>query len=462
MSDRPTCSSRLRRITPLIFLTPVCTFLSLVLMLQAESSPPRRSTAGTLTQDQLSPVELAVAAGDRDWIRRHAWRVLESVVGSEDLPTLATWEKSWASRESLVDDKFLQPSSLGPSRQLGLEMRKDFIKTYTDTDRRNSGRTAFSLLTEIRYNHVAAEMIEDLKKDVADWESKRRGCVGGCKIPGFPREAITLKAVWWPIKAREDVSIVPVWDGSPSTCPEFGITHQQHQPGRGTKRFGNDFTSWQRLVAVTPKSNSNSGCEVREMPLQPWACDGKAGCTQFMRVVSLNDFYWRHLSDADVKNKYVQAAFKEVWGREYIATEKDRIVLVGLHIATKELKEWLWITLWWHDNADVGPFAQHRPIRQNHRWRNYLMDVTFLNDREPQQDPAERAIFNPWLEAPLSNGTKSNCIACHQRAAWRSETPWMLDTSTGFIPDGSSIYNDRIRLDYIWSLSDLKPDQRGQ
>ena len=37
------------------------------------------------------------------------------------------------------------------------------------------------------------------------------------------------------------------------------------------------------------------------------------------------------------------------------------LVLLAVHVTTKEIPDWVWATFWWHDRPDTGPFAAGRP-----------------------------------------------------------------------------------------------------
>jgi mono/diheme cytochrome c family protein len=115
----------------------------------------------------------------------------------------------------------------------------------------------------------------------------------------------------------------------------------------------------------------------------------------------------------------------------------DTYRLVGMHIMTKELRHWQWITLWWSDAPDAD-FGADRPDAVRDRldpvWRNYKMCVV---DGYTEQDGDPAARFgeaptlaaalraaqagaggptwcsNPYLERGRHNA-RTNCIGCHQ------------------------------------------------
>lgn len=115
----------------------------------------------------------------------------------------------------------------------------------------------------------------------------------------------------------------------------------------------------------------------------------------------------------------------------------DTYRLVGLHIMTKELRHWQWITLWWSDEPD-SDFGADRPgditDGLGSVWSNYKMCVVDSFDEGDPDAPgrfedtpslaaALRAIdngaggptwcSNPYLEHGRNNA-RTNCIGCHQ------------------------------------------------
>ncbi len=114
-------------------------------------------------------------------------------------------------------------------------------------------------------------------------------------------------------------------------------------------------------------------------------------------------------------------------------------VLSGLHISTKEVPEWMWVSLWWAPDADED-FGADRPdslVKQNPYLAHYKMCVaSTFRERDP--DPGAHFRGNEktaslaaaldvnaknldgyqWCANPfLENGfAKSNCVGCHMAA----------------------------------------------
>ena len=159
--------------------------------------------------------------------------------------------------------------------------------------------------------------------------------------------------------------------------------------------------------------------------------------------------------------------------------------LVGLHMAVKSARHWMWITLWWSDDPDKD-FGEDRPaaIKALGPWGHYKMCVA-SDYREPDQDPAAaydgsapslaaaiRAhaardpeytwCANPYIEQGHGNA-RTNCIGCHQHAGTSDlSDDVFLDDPTDpanaarrakYPHDGRGNVRTNFPSDYLWSLT---------
>lgn len=209
----------------------------------------------------------------------------------------------------------------------------------------------------------------------------------------FPAGAIAVKAVWFAVKQR-GTTTMPIWDGTPARSDELG----------------NADHTWPRSVTIDASR--------------------------------LADFIHVILGPGDVSS--ARAAT-----HDDSLMPGDAMVLVGLHVTVKEIREWTWATLWWHDAPGAGPYAADRPSEVTAAARHYLMDVTFSSTTPPEADGSPRACMNPWLEARFPGGVTSNCIACHQRAVVGALG--YLPVTRG--PLATNELGERVQTDFVWSLA---------
>jgi hypothetical protein len=152
--------------------------------------------------------------------------------------------------------------------------------------------------------------------------------------------------------------------------------------------------------------------------------------------------------------------------------------LAGLHIMTKELTHWVWITLWWSNDPDTD-FGADRPAAiaaLPGPWRNYKMCVAtgYL-----EGDPDPRGGFtgslgdalasvshgpgtptwcsNPYLEIGAGNAD-TNCIGCHQHGG-TSITPEAIISEEALFPHhGRTRVRNNFFTDYSWAVQGGRGD----
>ena len=172
---------------------------------------------------------------------------------------------------------------------------------------------------------------------------------------------------------------------------------------------------------------------------------------------------------------------------------KDTYRLAGLHIMTKELRHWMWITLWWSDKPNTD-FGADRPASFNGFdpvWSHYKMAVT-VDYQERDSNPsagfadyptlAEAIVAtsgdgltwnsNPYIEHGRGNA-RTNCIGCHQHGG--SEAGYDLDDDGTLDPfdlelviqnedlfpaNGRTEIRSMFPSDYLWSTHRI--DNLGQ
>jgi mono/diheme cytochrome c family protein len=162
--------------------------------------------------------------------------------------------------------------------------------------------------------------------------------------------------------------------------------------------------------------------------------------------------------------------------------------LAGLHVMTKEMRHWQWVTLWWSDKEN-SDFGADRPefIQKDLPavWSNYKMcAVTWFEEEDPelaqryQSLPSLGAALaatgglgeptwcsNPYLEHGRNNA-RTNCIGCHQhggsRVAYDIDEDGILDpldletiiSNETLFPDaGRTQIRDQFPADYLYSFN---------
>jgi hypothetical protein len=143
----------------------------------------------------------------------------------------------------------------------------------------------------------------------------------------------------------------------------------------------------------------------------------------------------------------------------------QRFRMPALHVMTKELDHWLWITLWYSPQPD-DDFGGDRPASLAGPWRNYKMCVVsdyVERDADPRGGNAGTLgdslaathggvgaptwCSNPYLEEGHGNAG-TNCIGCHQHGG----TPLAVGSILQLAHHGSTRQRNNFFTDYLWVI----------
>lgn len=177
------------------------------------------------------------------------------------------------------------------------------------------------------------------------------------------------------------------------------------------------------------------------------------------------------------------------------ATNEQRYALTALHISTKDVREWTWISLWWSPDPN-GDFGQDRPAsiaRYNGGvWSHYKMCVTTAFEEgdaapwqsfaaQPQLAAALRATHeelarqaeappfdrittwcsNPNVETQIGNA-RTNCVGCHQYSrTWNPLADGLAEGLDPITPGFATLYpqfgrsrrRTNFPADFAWAFS---------
>jgi hypothetical protein len=154
-------------------------------------------------------------------------------------------------------------------------------------------------------------------------------------------------------------------------------------------------------------------------------------------------------------------------------------LLPALHIMARDVRDWIWITLWWSPSPD-SDFGQDRPAELSGVWRNYKLCVATHFDEDGVLDERDRDRFpdlaaaldavqmyagefswcsNPYLEQGTANHL-TNCIGCHQHAGSGRVSSEIL-SDPALAPQGRPRVLDTFPADYQWSFSSA-PEQLAE
>jgi hypothetical protein len=395
----------------------------------------------------------AVAAEDEPAMRRHGWEVWAAITQPtpSGFPVFLTWHQ--------VSEVFGETPLVGP-RRFRPEFRVPSQKTLGDGD---------AILSFNVYDRALRELVR-----ANGYQSKAllRGLVGrASEVADPPTATVMMKTVWWPVR-RDGLTAFPVWDATPTRPVEWGRGIRQrvasgvfaHWSAEARAELtqreedGNDFETFARVVALDPRRREVPAGETAEIRFFD-AADRSLQKTivRRARVVPLDRVFHVQVTSPETlevirRLPLIDEITDRVWGRPFELG--DSVAFVAAHVATREIPDWVWATFWWHDEPARGRDGVDRLASVPGVFRNYRMAVVYHGDTPRESDGGPHIAFNPYLEAAFSDGPRSNCIACHQRAVMGSDGPGpVFPVIRGQLGKQDPLYAGKLRLHFIWSLA---------
>lgn len=161
-------------------------------------------------------------------------------------------------------------------------------------------------------------------------------------------------------------------------------------------------------------------------------------------------------------------------------TDGSTFRMPAMHLVTKELREWLWITIWYSPdpNTDFGADRPAEIAKLGGPWKNYKMCVvTGYDEKDP--DPtggfprgagslgdALAAVYkgvgaptwcsNQYIERG-SHNAQTNCIGCHQHAGTGLHSEDVLGDPARFPEIGKKKIRKNFPTDYVFAA--LQPPE---
>ena len=375
---------------------------------------------------------------DHERIRRHAWMVWAGMTQPTDKNKLPVWA-TWPDSGQVFDPNRIVFTPSGGISGLEQSGQFEFIPpTPPDsqlTRPPNVTICQMSPLVSVLFNRQATRDIRDSNLNRTESLLKMKG-----SVPPFDPKAVVVKAMWWPVRNDKAYSAVPVWN-----------EQLRYPEASGAPKFnscGNGPMTWRDVIALDINRSKVPKDERTDIDFaDPESETGRSRYTK-VPVVPLRSIFSVPAASVPLSNEQIgllNDLVRNFWppGIQFDA-HNDFLVLVGLHFATREIENWFWATLWWHDPLEPD---DDKPQNVEDVWRYYRMECAV---------DADRIVFNPYLESRFSNGTLSNCLACHQRAALALENrpPEKFHTERGRIEPGNEYFRDKLRTQFLWSIPD--------
>jgi len=371
--------------------------------------------------------------------RGHVWNVFAGMTQLTPDKKYAIFE-TWYSEDETFQSGPM-PQGLAPHRVIRHFRRPSQFRTPLGAEPQAAGSAllSFVLYNYPAYNHIRSQKLYQVSQldNLLQTGDKDPKIPNNRVVPAFPADAVSLKTVWWPV-AKDKVTPLPVWD------PELNPPQKR----------GNPYSTWARVVAVDPVHKTLPPDAKTDISFMGKSFPGSHEVTlgQFHSVV----LDVKTAQDA-MNDPFIAQAAQIALGRGLQAG--DYTVLVGTHLTTKEIDDWVWATFWWHDHPNDGPFSADRPVTVEGVWRNYLMSSSYDLNLPREQDGFPHIAFNPWLEARFPDagnggGVVSNCMNCHNRASYPGISFLPIYRGDPDLAKDPAYAPGRLRPDFLWSIPD--------
>lgn len=390
-------------------------------------------------------------------ITKHAWGIWAGLTTKSDQiykkDTLLVFE-TWIGVERLAELSALGDQNGGcypkKTERTPLQIPHQFVHAQLFANKAVVDST-FQMFVTVSYNPGAACFATKnliFNQSVLN-KYKKEGGIG--KIPAFPNNGIAIKPTYFAGKPNGDGLIrIPVWPGNPNPA----------------KAFGDDV--WKTYVYVDV---NNTQPETKK--LMPVKGEKPTPEQIEQATCNLNDFI--HYSIDKEVAIYLNQHQDKGSSTKFVAG--DLVLLVAMHVATKEISNWTWQTFFWSYHQD-DPFfpsskfaADLRPEQLEGAAGHYAVSSAYAMVWPNQpinggtNEEAEPIIgFNPYLEAGFGPsvfgvpstlnpeykyGVQTNCMSCHALATAKGNVGYTTDH---YISMDDSLFLNQVQLDFAWSI----------
>lgn len=247
---------------------------------------------------------------------------------------------------------------------------------------------------------------------------------------------------------------------------------------------------WGQCVWVdTQESGAGTGTGAVDTSCKP---DGSSRTAA--NTYGMDNFINFKLTAMEAKLWAEQGINVQVNGKTYQPAAGEKVILIAMHVGTREMTEWTWQSYWWQPNPKqvLPPATQAdvaaRPAQLKGAPAHYAMCSAYQMVAPNQpitggSGTKPHLCYNPYLEAPFSHeqdlpgsqpwtyqgvtydmkvGVQTNCMSCHLQATYQPtyKSGSKVQTGVGTLPYTADRYIDLnskdsqgyLQMDFSWSI----------
>jgi len=273
------------------------------------------------------------------------------------------------------------------------------------------------------------------------------------QISPFPNNSLFIKPTYLEYAASAKVLQMPVWINPPNPPDSLNVFDSNQFPLCVYVDVMNGQPNNRTLVPVTP------GCTSK---------DSIANAT-----CNINDFIHFTIDSTMAAFMNQQDSIQDV-GAGSPPDPGNRVLLVAMHVGTKEISNWTWQTFYWTPipsnpgspgsslSASLLPSAVQGAARHYAANAAYVMTTP---NNSPSRDAGSMFGYNPYLEGgfgpstfnvpnlyqpSFKYGMQCNCMSCHSLAVPLPNGGYTTDQYISVT--APIICKSQVRLDFAWSI----------
>jgi hypothetical protein len=403
-------------------------------------------------------------------IYKHTWGIWAGLtapttqsVGGDSLLIYETWLGLNEVRQYILDSAGpCQPGALSKRGLAPLTRPRQFehagilartINLAARQKRRGDTAVANNLWVTVSYSpEMACYAINNklFKQSVINsyYQAKGYG-----QISPFPDNSIFIKPTYLEYPADAKILLMPVWLNPPNPADSLNAIGPDQFPFCVYVDVNNGQPGNKTLVPVTP------GCTSK---------DSIANAT-----CNLNDFIHFTVDSTMAAFMNQQDSIQGLSGGNK-AEAGNRVLLVAMHVGTKEISNWTWQTFFWAPAPSTpgGPSsnlaASLLPNTVQGAARHYAANAAYvMTTPNNSTSPKAGSMFgyNPYLEGGFGPttfnipnhyqptfvyGMQTNCMTCHSLAVPSSATGYATDQYISLVDP--ALFKGQVKLDFAWSI----------
>lgn len=395
-------------------------------------------------------------------ILQHAWGIwagltapTTQVLGKDTLLVYQTWRgvKGLAQQDSLLPSAG-ETSNLSQQRgRTVLSVPDQFFHVQLLTGNLEAAAisfdSSFRIFESVAYSPDAARFALSQNLFLKPTFEKYRVPNGIGRIPVFPSASVLTKPTYFVGKPDSSGLIrMPAWPGTPDPAKAY------------------PWATWNNYVFIDIHNQQPAGKKIVTAPNNPTDAQ-VTGAT-----CNLNDFIHYTLT---AEEAFYMNEHQDKGSSQFRAG--DLVILVAMHVTTKEISNWTWQTYYWAPDP-ANPLlpsstfaASQRPAAITGAPAHYAVSAAYAMvwPNQPITGGTNTGVtpiiaFNPYLEAPFipaffgqpnqlnpafRYGVQTNCMSCHAMASYPNNNY----TTDQYIDMGdTAIFNNTVQADFAWSI----------